>query len=104
MTGAAELQRSIAGFLRHRRDLTQNEAARRFAHAHSGWNERLSPVQQLVIYRERLWRRHTASLLEHIPGVSGVLGPSSLDQLDCRCLESEVLGRYSLRDLSASYA
>src|SRR3990170_1208850 len=63
MTSAAELQRSITGFLRQRRDLTKNEAARRFAELHLGGNERLSPVQQLEIYREQFWLRHTASPL-----------------------------------------
>jgi hypothetical protein len=104
MTGAAELQRQIAGFLRYRRDLSKNDAARRFAEAHLGGNERLSPVQQLEIYREQFWLRHTASLLEDFPGVSGVLGQSAWDELVWDYLESDVLASYSLRDLGASFA
>jgi hypothetical protein len=104
MTSATELQRSIAGFLRQRRDLTKNEAARRFAELHLGGNERLSPVQQLEIYREQFWLRHTASLLEDFPGVSGVLGQSAWNELVCDYLESDVLASYSLRDLGDGFA
>lgn len=104
MTSADELQRSIAGFLRHRRDLEKNEAARRFAEEHLGGNERLSPVQQLEIYREQFWLRHTASLLEDFPGVSGVLGQEAWDELVWDYLESDVLASYSLRDLGAGFA
>lgn len=104
MTSADELQRSMAGFLRHRRDLGKNEAARRFADEHLGGNERLTPVQQLEIYREQFWLRHTASLLEDFPGVSGVLGQEAWDELVWDYLESDVLASYSLRDLGACFA
>ena len=104
MSGADEIQRSIAGFLRHRRDLAKDEAARRFAEAHIGGNERLSPVEQLEIYREQFWLRHTASLLEDFPGVSAVLGQKAWDEAVWAYLESDVLGSYSLRDLGAGFA
>lgn len=103
MTDTADLQRSIAAFLRQRRDLAKNEEACRFAEEHLGGNARLSPVQQLEIYREQFWLRHTASLLEDFPGVSGVLGQTAWDQIVWDYLESDVLGSYSLRDLGAGF-
>jgi len=78
---AGAVQAELARFLRLRRDLTKNEEARRFADAHLGGNDRLSPVEQLEIYREQFWLRHTESLVEDFPGLGGILGQAAWDEL-----------------------
>jgi len=78
---AAALQAEFARFMRLRRDLTKNEDARRFADEHLGGNERLSPVEQLEIYREQFFLRHTESLVEDFPGLGGILGQAAWDEL-----------------------
>ncbi len=37
-------------------------------------NERVPPEEQLEIYREQFWLRHTSSLLEDFEGLAGVIG------------------------------
>lgn len=104
MTDAAALQAQIALFLRHRRDLGHDEAARRFAAEHLSGNERLSPVEQLEIYREQFYLRHTASLVEDFPGVGGVLGQRDWDELVWDYLASVTPASFDLGDLGAGLA
>lgn len=99
MTSAAELQEELAGFLRHTRDLAQNEAARRFAEAHLSGNERLSPVEQLEIYREQFFLRHTDSLVEDFPGLGGILGQDAWNELVWAYLATVVPTSYDLGEL-----
>jgi hypothetical protein len=102
VTDAAAIQQSIVDFLRRRRDLTRDEEARRFAEEHLGSNERLSAVQQLEIYREQFWLRHTASLVEDFPGVSGILGQQAWDELIWDYLQSAPLTSHDLGELGAA--
>jgi hypothetical protein len=104
VTTPAELQAEIAGFLRRRRDLTQDDEARRFAEAHLGGNERLSPVEQLEIYREQFYLRHTASLVEDFPGVGGILRQAAWDALVWEYLASIPPTSFDLGDLGAGLA
>jgi hypothetical protein len=97
----AEIQRRFAGFLRRRRDLGKDDEALRFADELVAGNERLSPVEQLEIYREQFWLRHTASLVEDFPGVGGILEQERWDRLIWEYLEQEAEYSYSLRDLGA---
>ncbi|HEV8547903.1 MAG TPA: putative DNA-binding domain-containing protein [Polyangiaceae bacterium] len=99
MTEAALIQAHFAEFLRRRRDLTRDEAARRFAGEHLGGNARLSPVEQLEIYREQFWLRHTHSLVEDFPGVGGILGQADWDRLVWDYLETVAPTSYDLGDL-----
>lgn len=101
MSLEAELQRRFAGFMRRRRDLTQDEEARRFADEHVAGNPRLAPVEQLEIYREQFWLRHTAALVEDFPGVGGILGQERWDRLVWAYLEHEAELSFTLRDLGA---
>jgi hypothetical protein len=99
MSAEAELQTRLASFLRRRRDLARDDEARSFAEAHLTGNERLSPVEQLEIYREQFWLRHTASLVEDFPGVGGLLEQERWNRLVCDYLELEAVFSFTLRDL-----
>jgi len=104
MTNAAAVQAQMASFLRRRRDLAHDEEARRFAEEHLGGNERLSPVEQLEIYREQFYLRHTASLVEDFPGVGGILGQEQWDALVWDYLATVPPVSFDLGDLGAGLA
>src|SRR6478609_9683138 len=95
------LQLRMAEALRERRALPQNAAWSAFAADHIGGNSRLSPVEQLEIYREQFWLRHTSSLLEDFPGLSGILGQRNWEKLAEEYLSEVSPDSYTLRDLGA---
>src|SRR5688572_6338367 len=99
MTPEAEIQSRIVAFLGRRRDLTKDDEARAFALEHIAGNARVSPVEQLEIYREQYWLRHTGSLVEDFPGVSGVLGQSDWERLVEEYLVAHPPTTFSLREL-----
>jgi hypothetical protein len=94
----------MAAFLRRRRDLGKDAEARAFAEEHLAGNERLSGVEQLEIYREQFYLRHTASLVEDFPGVGGILGQDDWDRLIWDYLESEPPTSHDLAELGAGLA
>jgi hypothetical protein len=104
VSDAAAIQAQMASFLRRRRDLGRDDEARRFAEEHLGGNERLSPVEQLEIYREQFYLRHTASLVDDFPGLGGILGQDAWDRLVWDYLESVAQASYDLGDLGAGLA
>jgi hypothetical protein len=95
----AELQREMALALRHGRSLEKEPRWASFASEHVSGSARLSPVEQLEIYREQFWLRHTTSLLEDFPGLSGILGQSDWERLAEQYLHEVVPDSYTLRDL-----
>lgn len=99
MSTTRETQSWMAPLLRRRRALPQDEEVGAAARLHIGGNDRLSPVEQLEIYREQFWLRHTSSLVEDFPGLSGILGQEEWEQLVEGYLEAATLSSFSLRDL-----
>src|SRR3954464_13488659 len=94
----------MAAFLRRPRDLGSDEEARRFAETHLAGSARLSPVEQLEIYREQFYLRHTASLVEDFPGVGGILGQADWDRLVWDFLATNAPASYDLAELGAGLA
>jgi hypothetical protein len=97
----SELQRGMAKALRHGTSLTRNESLSAFARAHISGNDRVSPVEQLDIYREQFWLRHTSSLVEDFPGLGGILGQADWEKLAETYLGQIAPDSYTLRDLGA---
>jgi len=93
------LQAWMAALLRRRRNLPSDEDVAAEARRHITGNQRLSPVEQLEIYREQFWYRHTDSLLEDFPGVAGLLDPADWDRLVFDYLERFPPTGFTLRDL-----
>jgi hypothetical protein len=89
----------VALALRHGRSLEKEPRWASFATEHVSGNARLSPVEQLEIYREQFWLRHTTSLLEDFPGLSGILGQTEWEKLAEQYLREVVPDSYTLRDL-----
>jgi hypothetical protein len=97
----SELQRRMTSALRHGSSLVQDPAWSAFAAAHISGNDRLSPAEQLEIYREQFWLRHTSSLVEDFPGLCGILGQAEWEKLAEQYLRDFVPESYTLRDLGA---
>lgn len=70
----SELQGWMAQLLVNPQSLERSPEFTRQANEHIAGNSRLSGVEQLEIYREQFWLRHTAALLEDFPGLSRLLG------------------------------
>ena len=104
MTGAAAMQHRFAQFMRQTRDLAKDDAARHFAEEYLTGNDRLSPVEQLEIYREQFFLRHTDSLVEDFPGVGGILGQAAWDELVWAYLATVPPTSHDLGELGAGLA
>jgi hypothetical protein len=65
---------------------------------HIAGNDRLSPAEQLEIYREQYWLRHTSSLVQDFPGLGGILGQEAWQRLVEEYL-LEPSSSWTLRDL-----
>lgn len=102
VTPEARIQIMLANFLVRRRDLNRDEEARRFAEEHVAGSALVSPVERLETYREQYWLRHTSSLVEDFPGVSGVLGQTDWERLVEEYLVAHPPRSFSLRDLGSS--
>lgn len=99
MSTTRETQKWMSALLRRRRALPKDPDVAREAPAYVRGNERLSPAEQVEIYREQFWLRHTGSLLEDFPGLSGILGQESWERLVEGYLEEATLASFSLREL-----
>ena len=99
----AQLQRWVAEHLQGRRALPQSEAVSREARYRLTGNDRSSPVEQLEIYREQFWLRHTASLVEDFPGVGGILGQEAWEKLVESYLEAHAPRGWTLRELGRRF-
>ncbi|HWO09756.1 MAG TPA: DNA-binding domain-containing protein [Polyangiaceae bacterium] len=104
MSELAELQRWVVLHLQARRALPQNEAVSAEARRLLTGNDRLSPVEQLEIYREQFWLRHTASLVEDFPGVGGILGQEQWEALVESYLAAASPRGWTLRELGRGFA
>ncbi len=85
--------------LRYGKDLSRHPALARAARSHFAGNDRVTPEEQIEIYREQFWLRHTSSLLEDFPGLSGILGQTDWERLVESYLKAHVPQSYTLRDL-----
>ena len=77
----SEVQEWMAELIRHPKGLAKSEAMRTAAAQHFTGNERLSPAEQINIYRQQFWLRHTGALIEDFPGLTGLLGQKAWEKL-----------------------
>jgi len=99
--GLSALQQRMAEALREQHSLPQHAQWSAFAEQHIAGNARLSPAQQLEIYREQFWLRHTSALVEDFPGLGGILGQEEWEKLAEQYLTEVTPDSYDLRDLGA---
>jgi hypothetical protein len=98
------VQRFVLSRLRSLAALPRDQATATAAHDVLTGNDRLAPVEQLEIYRVQFWLRHTASLLEDFPGVSGILGQTAWESLVESYLAAVPPDSFTLRDLGRRFA
>ncbi len=96
-----ELQRWMALRLRELRGLPKSPETSALAAERFTGNDRLSPVEQLEVYRQQFWLRHTSALLEDFPGLSGILGQADWERLTETYLQAYPPKGFTLRDLGA---
>lgn len=99
MSELSRLQEWMAAELRRRSALPKDARSTELAARHLTGNDRLSPVEQLDVYREQFWLRHTASLVEDFPGLGGILGQRDWERLVEEYLEQVAPTSWSLREL-----
>ncbi len=98
-TGLSEMQALLADWIRSPRALGNQPEACRAAASHLTGNDRLLPVEQLDIYRQQFWLRHTSSLVEDFPGLGGILGQGEWQRLVEGYLCAHPPEGWTLRDL-----
>jgi hypothetical protein len=69
-----ELQTWMVQLIGHKKGLDKSEPLRQAADLHFTGNGRLSPAEQINIYRVQYWLRHTSVLIDHFDGLSRWLG------------------------------
>ena len=94
-----QIQAFFAAQLRKRRALSKDPALAERARAIVSTTGQLSAIERLEIYREQFWLRHTASLIEDFPGLSGILGQTAWEALIEAYLEAHPPTSFTLRDL-----
>src|SRR6186997_1950140 len=104
MNSLSQMQLELIAFLRQRTALEKDARARHWAARVLTGSATLSPVQQLEVYREQYWLRHTGSLVEDFPGLSGILGQSAWERLVEGYLDRHPPEQFSLRDLGSRLA
>jgi hypothetical protein len=62
-------------------------------------SERLSPVEQLNVYREQFWLRHMGALEEDFPSLVHLLGEEAWNDLGAAYLAAHPPDSFTLRDL-----
>jgi hypothetical protein len=102
-SGLTDLQHWVAGHLQSRRGLGRDEQVVTQAAERLTGNDRLRPVDQLEVYREQFWLRHTASLVEDFPGVGGILGQAEWEKLVEGYLEAHSPESWTLRELGRRF-
>lgn len=102
MTAPERLEDLMVRLIRRRRALPKDPELVALAERYFTGNARLSPVEQLEIYREQFWLRHTAALLEDFPGVSAILGQRAWERLCEEYLVAHPPSTFSLRDVGAA--
>lgn len=98
-----ELQRALVELLQRRRALTGDPDVVRFAAEHLTGSDLLSPVEQLEIYRQQFWLRHTSALVEDYPAVGRILGQEAWQELVEGYLGTYPPTGHSLRDLGGRF-
>jgi len=98
-TELSEIQSYFTELMRRRRDLSKDPAVIEQAQGLISARGRLSPAARLEIYREQYWLRHTSSLTEDFPGLSGILGQEAWQALAFDYLDAHPPRSFTLRDL-----
>jgi hypothetical protein len=96
-----DLQSFMAGAIRRETTLAEHADVREPALRAIAGNERLSPIEQLDIYREQFFLRHIDALYEDFSAVGHLLGWEGFEALGRAYLRARPPDSFTLRDLGA---
>ena len=100
----ADVQELVADAVRRDEPLARDPAMADRAAAIARGNDRLSPAEQLDVYREQFFLRHASSLREDFPTLVHLLGDDGFDAMARAYLRERPSTAFSLRDLAADVA
>jgi len=100
----SDLQTWMTSVIGHTRALHRHPGLSAAAGVHFSGNARLSPAEQLNIYRVQFWLRHTAVLIEHFEGLSRFLGQDAWQPIAQSYLARPDTSVLSLADLGHKLA
>jgi hypothetical protein len=100
----SELQLWMAQLLRQKRALHKSDSLKQAAARHFSGNTRLSPAEQVNIYRTQFWLRHTSALIEDYPGLTALVGQEQWEAIAESYLTKIGYQVRTLRDLGKELA
>ena len=102
MSAALEsIERSLTELFQRPSPISGDAELEARAREHVAGNARLSPAEQVDIYRHQFWLRHRDSLIEDYPVLRHFLGEDAFDDFARSFLEAHPPRTPSLRDLGA---
>lgn len=102
--GLGSLQAYLAGAFQRGAPVVDDAALSREIAGVVRGNDRLSPAEQVDIYRRQFWLRHIDSLRDDHPGLGWLLGDDAFESMCTRYLTAHPPRTPSLRDLGADLA
>lgn len=99
MVTLAATQATLADALRRATSLTKEPAAIADAERIASGNDRLSPVEQVDIYREQFWLRHVDVLRDDFASIEHAVGEDAFERLAQAYLTECPSASFTLRDL-----
>lgn len=97
----SELQHFLVAQLQRHEPVTDDPELVARCTEHVSGNERVTPAEQVDIYRRQFWLRHLDVLREDFPGLAYVLGDDEFERWGHAYLEAFPPKTPSLRDLGA---
>ena len=101
--GGSDIQHWLAQLIVEPRSLIDSSDHRAKAESNVASTGRLTPLEQLEIYREQFWFRHTGSLVEDFPGLVRLMTQSEWERLVEGYLGAHPPDSQSLRDLAKKF-
>lgn len=95
----SETQIGVAASTENPMPLTSLSEELRAAESRFTGSRRLSPLEQIEIYRDQFWLRHLGSLREDFPGLLGLMGDDAFEDLARAYLTDRPRPDFSLRTL-----
>jgi hypothetical protein len=99
MGSLAEVQAWLADVLRRPTSLVEDPLLSREAERVAAGNDRLSPIEQVDIYREQFWLRHFDCLRDDFASIEHAIGEDAFRELVRAYLAAYPSASYTLRDL-----
>ncbi|MBX3204613.1 MAG: putative DNA-binding domain-containing protein [Labilithrix sp.] len=104
MATLAEMQAVLAVALRRVSPIADDPELSVHAERIASGNDRLSPVEQVDIYREQFWLRHVDVLRDDFASIEYALGDDAFERLAHAYLEACPSASFTLRDLGEDMA